>query len=85
MLSRRNFQLFSTWTLYVLFICYTVSMNNDRPLLLQKFQADIFLHKEVIRNESDPALVKISRDLLKQNQAWLAEWQAQHKLTSTKN
>ena len=85
MLSRRNFQLFSTWTLYVLFICYTVSMNNDRHLLFQKVQADIFLHKEVIRNESDPALVKISRDLLKQNQAWLAEWQAQHKLTSTKN
>ena len=66
-------------------MCYTVSMNNDRHLLLQKVQADIFLHKEVIRNESDPALVKISRDLLKQNQAWLAEWQAQHKLTSTKN
>lgn len=60
-------------------------MNNDRHLLFQKVQADIFLHKEAIRNESDPVLVKIARDLLKQNQAWLAEWQAQHKLTSTKN
>ena len=66
-------------------MCYTIGMNNDRHLLLQKVQADIFLHKEVIRNESDPALVKISRDLLRQNQEWLAEWQAQHKLTSTKN
>tara|TARA_B100000287_G_scaffold416239_1_gene450671 strand:- start:253 stop:447 length:195 start_codon:yes stop_codon:yes gene_type:complete len=60
-------------------------MNNDRHLLFQKVQADIFLHKEVIRNESDPALVKISRDLLKQNQDWLAEWQAQHKETAKKN
>ncbi len=60
-------------------------MINDRHLLFQKVQADIFLHKEVIRNESDPALVKISRDLLKQNQEWLAEWQAQHKETAKKN
>jgi len=60
-------------------------MINDRHLLFQKVQADIFRHKEVIRNESDPVLVKISRDLLKQNQDWLAEWQAQHKLTSSRN
>jgi len=60
-------------------------MLNDRHLLFQKVQADIFFHKEVIRNESDPVLVKISRDLLKQNQDWLAEWQAQNKLTLSRN
>lgn len=60
-------------------------MINDRHLLFQKVQRDIFLHKEVIKNESDPVLVEISRDLLKQNQAWLAEWQAQNKLTLSRN
>ena len=29
MLSRRNFQLFSTWTLYVLLVCYSVSMEIE--------------------------------------------------------
>ena len=53
--------------------------------LIKKVKADIFFHQEVIRNESDPVLVKISRDLLKQNQDWLAEWQAQNKLTLSRN
>lgn len=53
--------------------------------LLKKVKADIFLHKEVIRNESDPAIVAISKDLLKQNQDWLAEWDLQNKIAMKNN
>ena len=41
---------------------------------LKKVKADIFFHQEVIRNEIDPAIVAISKDLLKENQDWLDEW-----------
>ena len=54
-------------------------------ILLKKVKADIFLHKEVIRNESDPAIVAISKDLLKQNQDWLAEWDLQDKVAVKNN
>ena len=60
-------------------------MINDRHLLFQKVQADIFRHKEVIRNESNPAIVAISKDLLKQNQNWLAEWDLQNKIAMRNN
>ncbi len=72
------------WTSYVLLICYTVGMDKAIRLL-KKVQADVAFHKGVIRNESDPALVQVSRDLLKQNQAWLAEWKAQAELTASRN
>jgi hypothetical protein len=54
-------------------------------ILLKKVKADIFLHQEVIRNESDPAIVAISKDLLKQNLNWIAEWQLQNKVAMQNN
>ena len=54
-------------------------------ILLKKVKADIFFHQEVIRNESDPAIVAISKDLLRQNQDWLAEWDLQDKVAMQNN
>ncbi|MAJ24655.1 MAG: hypothetical protein CMP36_04005 [Rickettsiales bacterium] len=53
--------------------------------LIKKVKADIFFHQEVIRNESNPAIVAISKDLLKQNQNWLAEWDLQNKVAMQRN
>ena len=54
-------------------------------ILLKKVKADIFFHQEVIRNEIDPAVVAISKDLLKENQDWLAEWDFQDKIAMKNN
>jgi hypothetical protein len=54
-------------------------------ILLKKVKADIFLHQEVIRNESDPAIVAISKNLLKQNLNWIAEWRLQNKVAMQNN
>ena len=54
-------------------------------ILLKKVKADIFFHQEVIRNEIDPAIVAISKDLLKENQDWLAEWNFQNKVAMQNN
>ncbi len=51
MLSRRNFQLFSTWTLYVLLICYTVSMNKI-----------VILHLESRIDSINNAIAKMRED-----------------------
>ena len=66
-------------------MCYTMGMVDKALTLLAKVHADIAFHKDVIKNESDPALVRISRDLLKQDLAWVAEWKAQAKLTASRN
>jgi len=63
---------------------YVVYMDKA-IILLKKVKADIFLHQEVIRNESDPAIVAISKDLLKQNLNWIAEWQLQNKVAMQNN
>lgn len=53
--------------------------------IIKKVKADIFFHQEVIRNESDQAIVAISKDLLKENQDWLAEWDLQDKIAMKNN
>ena len=53
--------------------------------LIKKVKADIFFHQEVIRNEGDQAIVAISKDLLKENQDWLAEWDLQDKIAMKNN
>ena len=63
---------------------YVVYMDKA-IILLKKVKADTFLHQEVIRNESDPAIVAISKDLLKQNLNWIAEWQLQNKVAMQNN
>ena len=63
---------------------YVVYMDKGITLL-KKVKADIFFHQEVIRNESDPAIVAISKDLLRQNQDWLAEWDLQDKVAMQNN
>ena len=63
---------------------YVVYMDKG-IILLKKVKADIFFHQEVIRNEIDPAIVAISKDLLKENQDWLAEWDLQNKVAMQNN
>ena len=54
-------------------------------ILLKKVKADIFFHQEVIRNESDPAIVAISKDLIEQNLNWIAEWHLQNEVAMQNN
>ena len=58
---------------------------NKGIQLIKKAKADIFFHREVIRNEDDQAIVAISKNLLKENQDWLAEWDLQDKVAMKNN
>ena len=85
MLSRRNFQLFSTWTLYDLLVCYTVVMNHKGIEILTKVKADLAWLQRRLRISSDSIEREILENLIEQNKAWLAEWEAQDRLAVQNN
>ena len=53
--------------------------------LLKKVKADVIFHQVVIKNANDLPRVTLSKKLLKQNQDWLAEFQAQNNLAMKNN
>jgi len=60
-------------------------MNHKGIEILIKVKADLAWLQRRLRISSDSIEKEILENLIEQNKAWLAEWEAQDKLTASRN
>ena len=60
-------------------------MNHKGIEILAKVKADLAWLQRRLRISSDSIEKEILENLIEQNEAWLAEWEAQDKLTASRN
>ena len=66
-----------------LFVWYCIGMNQINRLL--KVNADILAQRELLRTETCPNVILCVALALKENERWLAEWEAQDRLARKNN